>query len=207
MAVGNNSSATFYSISDGKICRQFKEMTLESISRTNKLGRIVHEEFYDYIDGIITEISVRENDYGKQWNIFLLDNGTIQLLNMPYSSGYASAFLKMLPNVDLQQRIKIIPKMVMEGDKKKTGLFLTQNGVPVKWFYTKEHPQGLPQMVQKKVKGQMVWDDSDMMEFLEKMVTETIVPNLKTPVSVIDHLTSEVEKEIISEKPDGKLPF
>lgn len=119
---------------------------------------------------------------------------------MNYSSSYSAAFLKLLPNVDLTQSVRIIPTMKEEDGKKKPGLFITQHGTPLKHYYTKDNPNGLPQMVKRRVKeqGRMVekWDDNDMMEFLENMVNTLIKPNLNksgVPMNV------EEEKE--------KLPF
>jgi hypothetical protein len=48
MAVGNNSNAAFFSIYNGKICKQFQSKTDNSQERVNKNGKLVHEEFYDY---------------------------------------------------------------------------------------------------------------------------------------------------------------
>jgi len=178
MAVGNNSNASFYNISNGKICRQFQSATPESKERVNKNGKTVHEMFYDFIDGTIVSIETKESEYGKSWLITLDDGESKQVLQMPFSSGYSSAFLKMLPNVDLLSPVKIIPKLVIEGDKKKTSLFVTQYGSPLKHYYTKDRPNGLPQMKQVKIKGKMTWDDSEMMEFFENMVKTDVVPNL-----------------------------
>ncbi len=119
MGVGTNTNAIYYSISEGKICRSFKEQTGNSKSRTNKQGRLVHEEFYDYIDGVITSIATKDSDFGKFWLITLDDNGQKQVLQMNYSSGYANGFLKALPNVVLSDKVKIIPSMKMEGEKRR----------------------------------------------------------------------------------------
>ena len=64
MALGNSNSAIYLSVSDGKIVRRFKEPTAHSKSRTNKLGNTVHEESYDYVEGMITAIKVRDTDFG-----------------------------------------------------------------------------------------------------------------------------------------------
>ena len=179
MAVGNSTNATFYSISNGKICRQFTSPDDETKERTNMNGKVVHEKFYDFIDGQIVDITTKESDYGKSWIVTLIDEGGSYQLQMPYSSGYASAFLKTLPNVDLSKPVKLIPKLEIVNDKKKTTLFVTQGGSPVKWFYTKEHPNDMPTLVKKRVKGKDVWDDSDMMEFLDEMVENEIKPKLR----------------------------
>lgn len=198
MAAGNNSNAIYYSIANGKICRQVKSESAHSVTRVNKNGKTVHEEFYDFLDGVITDIQTKDNEFGKFWMITLQDIDSTQILQMNYSSGYSAAFLKMLPNVDLNSKVKITPKITMEGEKKKTSLFINQHGIAIKWFFTKDDPAGLPPLQQKKVKGKVVWDDSDTMEFLEKMVNEKIKPFLKG---------SKVAVSAQEAEPEPKMPF
>lgn len=212
MAVGNNSNAIYYSIYDGKICRQFKEPTQNSRSRTNKNGKLVHEEFYDYIDGVITSITTKDGDYGKFWIITLDDGGQLQTLQMQYSSGFANGFLKALPNVNLAEKVKLIPSTKTEGDKKKSTLFISQHGQPIKWFFTKETPNGLPPLEKKKVKGKEVWDDSEAAEYLEAYVRDHIVPKLPKGVNAdvdvpLPDEVEDLELESEAKKVKDKLPF
>jgi hypothetical protein len=173
------SNAIFLSISNGQICKKVKEPTAISKERVNKRGVAVHEEYYKGWKGQITAIAVREHEeFGKFWNITLTDNEGDAVLQMNYSSGYAAAFLKMLPNIDLTGDVVITPNLKVVEGKNKTSLFITQHGQPVKWYYTKDNPHGLPPLAKIKVKGKETWDDSDMMEFLEKMVNTEIVPKL-----------------------------
>jgi hypothetical protein len=183
MGLENNSNAIYLTISNGKICRQLSAKTETSKERTNKNGKLVHEEFYDRISGMLTDIKVREVDIAGQqskfWELKIEDEGKLYQLQFNYSSGYASCFLKSIPNADLTQRISFIPKMTEENGKKKTTLFVNQGGNALKHFYTKDNPNGLPQMTLTKLKGKDVWDDYDMMQFLEKMINEKIKPQLK----------------------------
>jgi hypothetical protein len=183
MALGNNNNAIFLNIADGKIIRRFQNPTKDSRERTLQkgpnAGKVVHEEVYSFVEGLITDIQTKDSEYGKSWLVTIEDNGEKYILQMDYSSGYSSSFLKALPNVDISAKVKLSPKMTIEGDKKKTTLFINQHGQAAKHFYTKDNPNGLPQMVQKKVKGKMQWDDSEMMEFFENMVKNEILPKLK----------------------------
>lgn len=173
------SNAIFLTISNGQICKKVSKPTSISKERVNKNGVTVNEEFYKGWKGRITAIEVREHkDYGKFWNVTLTDSDGDAILQMQYSSGYSSAFLKMLPNVDLNSDVIITPNMKIDGDKKKATIFITQHGVPLKHYYTRDNPNGLPELKQIKVKGKITWDDSDMAEFLEKMVMTEIVPKL-----------------------------
>ena len=178
MGLENSNYSKYLSISNGKLCMQKKDPTEKSKERVNKKGNTVHEEFYDHLSGYITAITTKENEYGRFWMVTIKDGDDQFILQMNYSSGYSSAFLKMLPNVDFTRPVTIIPNMKKEGDKTKTTIFISQNGKPLKHFYTKDNQNGLPQLEQKKVKGKVTWDDSEMMEFLENMVKKEIIPQL-----------------------------
>ena len=179
MAEVITSHAAFYTITDGRICRTFKAATAKSIERVNKNGKVVHEEFCNGLSGRITDIKIKDTtDYGRFWRITLQDGEWSGVIEMKYSGGYASAFLKILPKVDGSKDVTIVPKMTLEGEKKKASLFIMQDDKPLKHFYTKDNQNGLPKMKQLKVKGVMTWDDTEMMEFLEKMVFTEVVPKL-----------------------------
>lgn len=173
------SNAIFLTISNGQICKKVQKPTSISKERVNKNGVTVHEEYYKGWKGRITAIEVREHkEFGKFWNITLTDDQGDAILQMQYSSGYSAAFLKTLPNIDLASDVIITPSLKIEGDKKKTSVFVTQHGQPLKWYYTKDNMRGLPELKQVKIKGKMTWDDSDIMEFLENMVNTDIIPML-----------------------------
>ena len=178
MGAINNSTAIYLTISDGKICRRVQSPTTSSIQRTTKDGRVVNEEHYNGWMGKITNITTRESDYGKEWNVTINDGSVTVILSFKYSSGYAASFLKALPNVNLNESVTFTPKAIEVDGKKRTTLFLNQNGNAVKWAYTKDNPNGCPGLKQIKVKGVNTWDDSEMMEFLESMVNNDIIPQL-----------------------------
>ena len=160
-------SKVFLSISNGKLVRSFKEKTEGAVSRINKAGREVYEMFYDSLEGTITGVGTKESDYGKFLVVQVESNGVNYQLEMNFSSGYSASFLKTLPNVNLSTRVAITPKLTIEGDKKKSVCFLNQGGQGLKWAFTRENPNGMPDLVKIKVKGKDTWDDSDRMEFLE----------------------------------------
>lgn len=171
-AIQSNSAVIYLSISDGKICRRLQSPSATSVQRTTKDGRLVNEELYKGWSGKISEIKTRETDYGKEWNVTIDDGDTKAILSFKYSSGYASSFLKALPNVNLDKDVTISPNVQEVDGKKRTTIFLNQDGKAVKWYYTKDNPNGCPGLKKIKIKGVESWDDSDMMEFLEQKVTE-----------------------------------
>lgn len=179
---GEGAGTIYLSVANGKLVRQYKQATKDSVERVNKTGKVVHEEFYKDLTGVITGIETKENDYGKQWLVAFTDGDDRYVVQMPYSGRYSSSFLKALPNVVKGDPVRFMPwEMTDKNDasKKVTGIALYQdqdgNGmVKVPSAFTKEDPNGLPEMVKAKVKGKTVWDDSDMVAFLEQKSKEWI---------------------------------
>lgn len=182
-----NAGTIYLSVANGKLVQQHKQANDNTIERVNKTGRTVYEEFYKDLTGIITKIETKENDYGKQWQILFIDGTDRYLVQMPYSGRYSSSFLKALPNVKQGEPVRFMPWEMQDksdANKKITGVTLYQdqdgNGMTkIPSAYTKEDPNGLPEMTKAKVKGKIVWDDSEMVQFLEDMAKEWIA---KTPV-------------------------
>jgi hypothetical protein len=175
----SQNKGVFLSITNGKLVRQFASATDKSVSRVNKMGREVHEEFYDSLSGYLTDLKTKESEYGKFWVITIKDDSVYYNLEMKYSSGYATSFLKALPNANLSEVINITPKLVIDGDKKQSVVFISQNGKGLKHFWTKDTPRELPPMVKVKVRGVETWDDTDRMDYLEDYVKLSILPKIK----------------------------
>jgi len=175
----SQSKGVFLSITNGKLVRQFPSATEKSVSRVNKMGREVHEEFYDSLTGYLTDIKTKESEYGKSWVLVIKDNDGSYNLDMKYSSGYSTSFLKAIPNADLSQLITLSPKSIIDGDKKQSVLFISQNGKGLKHFWTKDTPRDLPPMVKVKVRGVDTWDDTERMDYLENYINVSILPKIK----------------------------
>jgi hypothetical protein len=175
----SQSKGVFLSITNGKLVRQFSAPTEKSVSRVNKMGREVHEEFYDSLSGWLTDIKTKESEYGKSWVLVLKDEQGSYNLEMKYSSGYATSFLKAIPNATLSEVITLSPKLIVDGDKKQSVLFISQNGKGLKHFWTKDNPRDLPPMKKVKVRGVDTWDDTERMDYLEDYVKNSILPKIK----------------------------
>ena len=166
----------YLTVADGKLIRQHKQATANTTERVTKTGKLVHEESFKDLKALLSDIETRENDYGKQWAVTIIDGEKRYVINLSASSRYATSLLKCLPNLRLASPIKLLPwSMADKNDatKKITGITLYQNygdnWVKVAPAYTRDAPNGLPEMIQVKIKGKLTWDSSDMDEFLEKM--------------------------------------
>ena len=162
----------YLSVADGNLVRQHKQATERTTERITKTGKLVYEERFKDLTAKLVKIDTKENDYGKQWQLNFTDGEVTYIVSLPFSSRYASSFLKALPNVNLYKEVRFMPwamKDKNDATKTITGITLYQDGNKIAPAYTKEEPNGLPQMTKIKVKGKEQWDDSDMMLFLENM--------------------------------------
>ena len=179
MALLSKGKAGIYlSIQSGKIAQRITEPSSTSKSRTLESGKVIHEELYDTLEGKITGIQFKDGEYGTQLIISLVNDEDVAHLQMPLSSSPASGFLKALPNVNADELVRFKPKMEEKDGKRKTSLFLSQNGQGVKWYWTKDNPGDLPSMKKIKVKGKETWDDSDQIDYLKAYVTDTFLPKI-----------------------------
>jgi len=179
MGLDNREGGKYITILGGKFSQRVGEDTPGAIQRTNKLGKVVFEKYYDSFTGKLVNIKTSDgNGYGKNWIFDFQDNGEVYHLQLSYSNSFATALLKMLPNVDLSKEMKVSPSVKEVDGKNKSSLFINQDGIAIKHAYTKDAPNGMPPMVQVKVKGDLVWDDTDRLEFLYNMVQTQILPKL-----------------------------
>jgi len=179
MGLDNRASGNFITIYDGKFTMKVPEGTAGATTRTNKLGKTVTEKYYDSFTGKLVGIKTQDGTYGKSWIFSFKDAGEVYHLQLSYSNSFATAFLKMLPNVDLTREMKVQPSVKEVDGKNKSSLFINQGGVSIKHAYTREHPNGMPDMTQVTVKGVQVWDDTDRLAFLHAMVVSDIIPKLE----------------------------
>lgn len=199
MGLEQRTEGKFITIVGGKLCIRVPEGTAGATQRTNKLGKVVNEMLYDSFTGMLVGIKVTDGNYGKQWNFSFKDKGEVYTLQLGYSNSYAKNILKMLPNIDLTKEMKVSPVMKEENGVKKSSLFINQDGNPVKHAFTKDNPNGLPQMTEVTVKGEKIWDDTDQIAFLYDMVMKNIVPKLSGAVVIpaivpADNFDKEVDE-------------
>jgi hypothetical protein len=187
-AINSINSGVYYTLAGGKFVRRVKEAQEDSVSRTlakgKNAGKVVHEISVTGIEGIISSI-VFESDaaFGDNTKITLHDG---DVLTIKTDGNAGLGFLKMYPNLDLSLPVRFGASQTeaeINGEKVLiNNLFMSQNGNPIKWKYTKDNLNGLPPTKKVKVNGKEVTDKTDMLEFLKANVTarantpDTVVP-------------------------------
>ena len=171
MGLQITNSTVYLTIQAGKISKRVTEPAGSSKARTLDTGKVIHEELYDSITGKLTGIYTREGKYGKELHIAIIDDVKYDL-QLKLSSGPASSFLRAIENVNLDKPVTIIPKVQEVNGIKRTSIIMSQDNTGVKWKYTKDAPGDLPPMKKIKVKGQEQWDDTDQLEFFERLINK-----------------------------------
>ena len=179
MGLEQREGGNFITILGGRFCQRVPSGTEGAVERTNKLGKQVHEKFYDSFTGKLVNIRTQDTAYGKQWVFDFKDKEEIYHLQLSYSNSFATNFLKLLPNVNLEKEMKVSPMTKEIDGKQRSSLFINQDGVPLKHAYTREKPNGLPDLEKVVVKGQEVWDDTKRLAFLHNMVMTQVIPKLE----------------------------
>lgn len=192
MGLGNrsNSNTVFCRVAEGKIVISSNSADSSAVKRINKVGKEVWERFYDELSGKLVGISLREGDYNgtptKDWNFTLDDKGTRFVLTMRYDSSYAKRLINALANVDdFSKTLCLLPWRLDETKsptkKVMTGMSLYKGEHPNKAtrIMPKYEKEQMPEMKTVVLKGVTQYDDTEICQFLEKVVQEQIVPKLK----------------------------
>ena len=205
MGLGNSthSSKNYLNVVAGKFAIKAKEGAEGAVKRTNKNNQEVWEHLYNELSGVlITGIEKKvQEGFGASWQVTLKEGMDDYILNLPFSSRVTNGLMFRLPNIDLSSPMSLrlfTFKAEAPTDKDKTFMTVEQNGKKVDPAYTKDSPNGLPEMKKVKIKGIDTWDDSDQLEFIETMVNTTIIPQLSAS-SQMDYPDPSLE--------DDQLPF
>lgn len=206
MGLGHDqhTSKTYLNIVGGKISMKVKEGTAGAESRVNKNGVTVWELKFDKLSGRIADINLEDSDHGKVWVVTIQDGIDYYYLHLPISGRITNGLMHRLPNIDLSQDVILKVFRIFNTTKQKDQDYLVvyqggeEKSNKIENFYTKETPNGLPQMKQIKVKGVPTWDDTDQIEFITQMVMTQIKPKLKG-APVAEYKEKSI-KEIAQEK-------
>ncbi|WP_028525634.1 hypothetical protein [Runella limosa] len=171
MAFHEDNSTVFFTVYDSKLTRRFETPNNKTISRINRNGRQVHEQYFKAIEGMLYDIELKESDFGRQWLLWFQDGVDKFVLQLDYRSKEAKDFFSRLPNTKLDYYIRTT---VFKNEKGKTQLFTKQGQSSVPSAFTLENPNGRPEMVETTDgEGKKKWDDTAQMKFYEELVAKT----------------------------------
>jgi len=114
-------------LSDGKFHQSVPDGTPNAIVReyADRQGtkHSKTELVFGAVKGMITGIAFKDGEYGKSIQISLGDKGVISLST---TSSFGEDFMKKLPNIDLEQPVRLVPYSFSADDKNRKGITVYQ---------------------------------------------------------------------------------
>lgn len=171
----------YLTVYDGKFAMQVSEPTDESVTRQNKVGKTVHEVFYDYVDGTITNVEKKESEFevgGRKFKTvdLILDIREADENNQVTLRFYDRAtrtVLNKLMNVDFSEPIKLMVGKNKEGHTwfsiKQTGKGYERDIVPNRFV-----KEDLPEPVMTRIQGNDTWVYDGQTDFIWDKLKETL---------------------------------
>ena len=190
---------TFVSIVQGQWAQRVTQETPNSVKRIieKKDGskKEVWELNYDTVDGKITSIEIDETgDFGDQLKINMVDGGEFFTVTLSMAGREAKGFLCVLKNVDLKTNITLAPYNFTskEDGRQVIGMNIYQGGVgkefKVKPYFSKETPNGLPQVPEGSDKDEFKIVMKQQEIYLKKWAKKFITDNFAdSKVATADH--------------------
>jgi len=204
-----------------KIVQRVPKGTENAITRLNKNSVEVAELHHSYVEGLLTDIQLKEHEeYGLAW-VFVLEDDNIEYWLQAPTGRMSMGILCRLRNIDYSKFIKISIFKFTKDEIDRTYLTPYQrsdtgNYINIDLYYSKENPRDLPPMELKKFKGKDTWDNSAQLDFFIAEVKDVIIPELRkaNPLSIaalrasgenIQRRSSESQEKV--ESPSADNPF
>lgn len=224
-----DSKPYFRPVSDGKIVRK---ITKEEYERrvadpkdnvrarewsTPKESGVAYEETYDALSGRIVAVNIRDHEqYGRSIAITLRqDNGAEGVFTVSTDSQYGMTLMERLPNVNIDEPVRISAYVKESGDKKRYTTFVTQGDTRVESFFKSWDDEkktfvlsnGYPEVSEKDQKkfGDKYWSQRYFPEcsvFLVEYIETNVAPKVNEMVQVVTPKSSVAEEDDVTVVPD-----
>lgn len=175
------------------------------------------ETGYDSIEGFIKNFTIVDQDYkgdiDRKLVITITDeDGETYLLTTSLKTSYTTGLVSFLKNADLSEKLTLVgSSKTGEDGIVRNSILIKQEGVFLKGFYTKATPNGMPPMKELIVNKKKVWDKSEVLEFLESVIIDELLPKVSkktfTPIPKASVSTEKVGQPAIVGEDDDDLPF
>jgi hypothetical protein len=206
MALGNNSSAIYVDIRNGKIFRYSKTEQDGTTAVLNSKGEKKHYFIYDFIEGHVTGFSTREEDMqGNKklvFQIHMTDGNDNYVVKMGVETAYFRMFCSVVPNIDFNYTVRLIPRLKEENGVKKSSMIVVNKDIPMKFAFTADNPNGKPQIqITKNKKGEIVdIDREEETQFFMNLINQTRQKLVHPAVSLSTTVDTSVEEKVKSPK-------
>ena len=100
---------------------------------------VKYEHVAGAIEGMITNISIYEGDYGKQIQLDIGEGEELVTIFLSTQSSFGEDFMKKLPNIKVNEAVRLVPfSFEDEKGKKRRGLTIYQSEQKVEGYYHKK---------------------------------------------------------------------
>ena|SRR3990167_458709 len=135
----------FLNLVGGQWAEQVKEGTPNAVQRTNKKDKVVYELLSDRCSGVIKEMKIEKNDYGKHLVILMDDIGESYNISIPVDSKFFDSFCSKIGSANLHSNIELAPYSFESKEGNRVmGMNLYQNGQKLGYYFSVEDPKGKP---------------------------------------------------------------
>ncbi|BAQ92509.1 hypothetical protein [uncultured Mediterranean phage uvMED] len=178
----NNGNFKYINFISGKFVERVPEGTqgaeARKLTKGPNEGKEIFELKHDNYAGQIFDIRVESTEYGQKL-VMLMDIAnegepeTTAKISLSMSSGPAKGFCAKMENIDFSKDVELRGYYIERSDKPGVfGSYMVpyQGGAKIAPLYTRDNPNGLPEMEKIKVKGVEMWDDTKQIEFYSKIV-------------------------------------
>lgn len=179
MGLGNSRDQrkTYLTIFNGKFSRSAEPDEEGAVSRINKKDKLVWEMHYDTLSDVyIRNIEKKVGDFGAQWLVLLQDGDEFFEMQLSYNGSVTNGLFFRLPNIDIDQPVTFKIYHFEEGDKVRNSMVIYQHGDKVAPFFTKDEPNGVPEMEMVKEKGVDKLNDTKRYLYFEEMINQNYKP-------------------------------
>jgi hypothetical protein len=211
-----NGKRTYLTVVGGKFCQRVDENTEGAVPRELTMGKnkgkTVFEKFYKEITGYITGGNLETGEFGESIMIHVSDpkEESEVYLRLPWNSKLRDAFVKRLPNLDVNKPVELV--CFPDKENGSPVLLIKQNNENLPFYYKKGEMNGLPEPTEKTIKGKRVlnWDDVEAFlwgkaeEFFEQFEGDEPPVGQESGDSEEEEETSEEEVE---DDKNSDIPF
>lgn len=193
-------SGGYYGVKGSKVIQRLGKIKpfddTDVLEHTSKEGVVSYYKEFDSFTGYITSVYFEYNEFLRKDELRFVMDGCLFAIDITSSHGRHAA--QKILSADLTKEYKLVPyDFTTDDGKRRQGVnfyyapFGKENKVISK--YTKENPNGLPELEFKEFRGKVSPDDNNQIQFYKQEVAK-----LK--------FTEAAKKEVATVN-DDDLPF
>lgn len=189
MAAVKGGNTEYFGVWFGKICKTSKEpkpgYVLRKVKDANGNPKEKYTDDYAGISGKIAGIVYRKKELDgggviEDVLITLVDDKGRYALSLGFN-GEGRELIKKIPNILTQIKPEDTVYISISSDTNNRSLFLKNESTDewIKNYYTKDNPNGMPEIEKVMVRGEEKWNSEKQMNFLYDVINTTYKEEIK----------------------------